>query len=279
MNERGGSSGGTTARLLQRGVEDGGCSERNSERPREPWKGEYVKSIVYAGLDAIITCFSLISSISANSSSSSANKILMQNDSVDVLVLGFANLVADAISMGFGDFVSATSEQDVIIEERRVTGWDVMNHRDNQQTELVRYYQALGMDYNDANMVVNIFTKYNDILVDQRMVADKRMLPTDQEVKPWKNGLVTFASFIVFGSAPLLSFIILIPFTDSDTVKFIGACLVSALALALLGVAKAKVAGQNIMFSVAITLFSGAIAGAAAYLVGWLLKHVAGLEG
>ncbi|XP_027351359.1 uncharacterized protein LOC113862474 [Abrus precatorius] len=200
-------------------------------------------------------------------------------DVVDVLVLGFANLVAEAISMGFGDFVSASSEKDVIIEERRVTEWDVMNHRDNEQTKLVRHYQALGMDYNDATMVVDIFTKYNDILVDQRMVADKGMLPSDQEVKPWKNGICTFASFMLFGSTPLLSFIILIPFTDSDTVKLVSACFVSALALALLGVAKAKIAGQNIMFSVTITLFSGALAAVVAYLVGWSLKHVAGLEG
>ncbi|RDX71766.1 Vacuolar iron transporter 1 [Mucuna pruriens] len=267
MSERGGSSGGTTARLLQRAAEDGGDSERKSERPREPWKGEYVKSIVYAGLDAIITCFSLISSISATTSSS-----------VDVLVLGFSNLVADAISMGFGDFVSASSEKDVIIEEKKVTEWDVMNQRDKEQTELVKHYQALGMAYNDATMVVNIFTKYNDILVDQRMAADKAMLPADQEVKPWKNGLVTFASFILFGSTPLLSFIILIPFTDSDSVMFVSACLVSALALALLGVAKARIAGQNIMISVAVTLFSGAIASLSAYFVGWLLKHMAGLE-
>ena len=72
---------------------------------------------------------------------------------VDVLVLGFANLVADAMSMGLGDYVSASTEQDVIIKERRVTEWDVMNHRDSEQTELVRHYQALGMDYNDATMV------------------------------------------------------------------------------------------------------------------------------
>lgn len=64
MDERGGNS---NTRLLH---EDGGDLERNSERPKEPWRGEYVKSIVYGGLDAIITCFSLISSISASSSSS-----------------------------------------------------------------------------------------------------------------------------------------------------------------------------------------------------------------
>jgi vacuolar iron transporter family protein len=71
----------------------------------------------------------------------------------NVLVLGFANLVADAISMGFGDVVSASSERDVITEERRVTEWDVLNSRGNEQRELVRYYQSLGMDYNDATAV------------------------------------------------------------------------------------------------------------------------------
>lgn len=68
MSERGGNS---TTRLLHEVVEEVDDLERNySERPKEPWKGGYVKSIVYGGLDAIITCFSLISSISASSSSS-----------------------------------------------------------------------------------------------------------------------------------------------------------------------------------------------------------------
>lgn len=104
------------------------------------------------------------------------------------------------------------------------------------------------------------------------------MLPPDEAEKPWKNGLVTFAAFLVFGSAPLLSFIILIPFTNNDLVKFVGACILSALALALLGAAKAKIAGQNYAFSVAVTLLNGAIAAAAAYALGWALKNIAGLE-
>ncbi|PON85195.1 Ccc1 family [Trema orientale] len=110
------------------------------------------------------------------------------------------------------------------------------------------------------------------------MMAQKGMLPPDPADKPWKNGLVTFAAFIVFGSAPLLSFIILIPFTDNESVKFLGACLLSALALAILGVAKAKIAGQNYAFSAAMTLFNGAIAAAAAYVLGWTLRNIAGLD-
>ncbi|PIN16236.1 putative membrane protein [Handroanthus impetiginosus] len=241
--------------------------DEENERPKEPWKGEFVKSIVYAGLDAIVTSFSLISSISAGRLSS-----------VDVLVLGFANLVADGISMGFGDFVSSSTERDVAVKERSVTEWDVEHHRRNQQHELVQRYQALGMNAGDAAMVVSIFAKYPDILVDEKMAAEKGMLPADQTEKPWKNGLVTFAAFLVFGCAPILAFIILIPFTKSVKIKFIGACVLSALALALLGIAKAKIAGQNYAVSTGITLFNGAVAGAAAYAIGWTLRNVAGLE-
>ena len=72
---------------------------------------------------------------------------------VDVLVLGFSNLVADGISMGFGDFVSSSTEKDVAAKERAVTVWDVTNYGGNEQEELLGQYQALGMDINDATTV------------------------------------------------------------------------------------------------------------------------------
>ncbi|CDP08896.1 unnamed protein product [Coffea canephora] len=234
----------------------------DSERPKEPWKKEYAKSIVYAGLDAIVTSFSLISSISGGHLSS-----------VDVLVLGFSNLVADGISMGFGDFISTSTERDMAANERSVTEWEVANHGRPQEQELLQKYQDLGMTPGDATTVVSVLAKYRDV-----MVHEKQMLPPDQTEKPWKSGLVTFAAFIVFGCAPLLAFIILIPFTKNDAHKFVGACVFSAFALILLGLAKAKIVGQNYVASVAITLSNGAVAGAAAYGIGWTLRNVAGLE-
>ncbi|XP_057979330.1 uncharacterized protein LOC131165486 isoform X2 [Malania oleifera] len=238
--------------LRSRDEEEGGSgSGRNhgrsrEGRPKQPWKGEFVKSVVYAGLDAIVTCFSLISSISAGHLSS--------------------------------DFVSSSTEKDVAAKERAVTEWDVIYEGRSQRDELLRRYQALGMDADDATAVVNIFAKYKDRLVEEKMVAEKGMVPPDEAEKPWKNGVVTLGAFLVFGSAPLLSFIVLIPFTHSDKVKFVGACVMSALALALLGIAKAKIAGQNYVLSAAVTLFNGAVAAAAAYAIGWTLRNVAGLQ-
>lgn len=44
--------------------------DEERRRPTKPWQGEFAKSIIYAGLDAIVTSFSLISSISAGRLSS-----------------------------------------------------------------------------------------------------------------------------------------------------------------------------------------------------------------
>lgn len=71
----------------------------------------------------------------------------------DVLVLGIANLVADGISMGFGDFVSSSTERDVAVKERSVTEWDVENHGTTQKQELIQRYQLLGMNATDAALV------------------------------------------------------------------------------------------------------------------------------
>lgn len=54
-------------------VTNGPENTQNDEEqhcPTRPWQGEFAKSIIYAGLDAIVTCFSLISSISAGRLSS-----------------------------------------------------------------------------------------------------------------------------------------------------------------------------------------------------------------
>lgn len=204
---------------------------------------------------------------------------------MDVLVLGFANLVADGISMGFGDFVSSSTEMDMAAKQRKITQWDVNNDLNQQVHQLLERYTSLGMNVQDATVLVNILAKYKEILIDEKMATEKGLLPPENDdstktaaEKPWKKGLVTLAAFLVFGSAPLLAFIVLIPFTSNQRHKFIGASVFSALALVLLGAAKANIAGQNYLLSTATTLFNGAIAAAAAYAIGWALRDVAGLE-
>eukprot|EP00246_Nothoceros_aenigmaticus_P001969 TRINITY_DN12656_c0_g1_i1.p1 TRINITY_DN12656_c0_g1~~TRINITY_DN12656_c0_g1_i1.p1 ORF type:complete len:291 (-),score=55.53 TRINITY_DN12656_c0_g1_i1:144-1016(-) len=249
--------------------EENRASDRSSEsRPEVPsaWGGEYSKSMIYGGLDAIVTSFALVASVSGGNLPSAA-----------VLILGFANLVADGISMGFGDFLSDSTERDYMLSRKKLADWEIKNNLHSEILAMVGIYQEHGMEKEDAEKVVEVFSKYKDVLVQQRMAIGEG-LQVGEEESPWKHGLVTFISFLSFGCTPLLTYLIASPFTDNPHIKFAAACVVTALALVFLGLAKAKISGQAYLPSALTVLLNGSIAAAAAYFVGWLLTNVFGIE-
>jgi VIT1/CCC1 family predicted Fe2+/Mn2+ transporter len=63
--------------------------------------GKYVKSIVYGGLDGIITTFAIVAAVAGANLSATI-----------VLILGFANMFADGVSMASGDYLSTHAQED-----------------------------------------------------------------------------------------------------------------------------------------------------------------------
>lgn len=70
-------------------------------------------------------------------------------------MLGFANLIADGISMGFGDFVSSSTERDLAFSYRKAAGCKVHKDPHSQILDLISTYRAHGMDENDAETVIS----------------------------------------------------------------------------------------------------------------------------
>lgn len=74
--------------------------------------GKYIKSIVYGGLDGILTTFAVVSSVAG---AHLANSV--------VVIVGIANLFADGIAMGIGDFLSSSAETYFAQMERKREAW------------------------------------------------------------------------------------------------------------------------------------------------------------
>ena len=58
-------------------------------------KARYIKNILYGGIDGIITTFSII-----------AASYGVGLDIKIIIALGVSNLIADGISMGYGDYIN-----------------------------------------------------------------------------------------------------------------------------------------------------------------------------
>lgn len=76
-----------------------------------------------------------------------------------------------------------------------------------------------------------------------------------RKMRAWKDGVVTFTSFILFGWTLLLSYVVWNPFTYNPHYKFAAACVATQFAVVIIGLAKANSCGEKVLGS-ALTVLS-----------------------
>jgi len=231
--------------------------------------GKYIKSVVYGGLDGVITTFASVSAIAGAGLAVGV-----------IIIVGLANLFADGISMGLGDYLSSVAEREFEKMERKREEWECENYLEGEKQEMVQLYVGKGLPQEDAEQVVDILSKHKSTFVDVMMVEELGIMPPDEDDAPWKDGLVTFFSFCFFGAIPLIAYIIKLASASkvSDNIVFLIACLLTAATLFFLGALTSKVTVESWWKAGSKTLFLGACAAAVAYLIGYLLGAVATLE-
>jgi len=231
--------------------------------------GHYIKSIVFGGLDGIITTFAIVSGVAGANLSTEV-----------MLVLGFANLLADAISMGFGDYLSSQAEIDFGIGERKREEWEMENFEEGELQEMIDIYTDKGFSSEDANLILKTMIKNRSFFLDHMMVQELGILPVQDGSSPAKNGVVTTLSFIIFGSMPLFAFLLLQLFDLPFDVEFTVACVLTIVTLLILGIVKSRlVVGDSPLLSALKVSVNGVVAAGAAYLIGYGLGKVFNVSG
>ena len=71
-------------------------------------EGGSLKPVIFGGLDGILTSFAIVAGSAGGNLSPEV-----------VLILGFSNIFADALSMGVGEFLSSKAENEWILSERK----------------------------------------------------------------------------------------------------------------------------------------------------------------
>jgi len=224
--------------------------------------GKYIKSVVYGGLDGIITTFAVVAGVAGASLSAGV-----------VLILGLANLVADGLSMAIGDFLSTRAENDYNRAERERETWEVENYPEGEKRELVELYVEKGMSEADAQAVVEILAKSKRTWVDVMMVEELGIIETDES--PLANAVATFLSFAVFGAVPLAAYVGSLVIAAMRPITFPLACTLTAMTLFALGSIKARITGRDWLRSGMGVVLVGGVAAAAAYAIGAALAGLA----
>jgi len=142
----------------------------------------------------------------------------------------------------------------------------------HQHREMIDIYEERGMSRTDATIVVETMAKYEQFFVDVMMKEELELQVPDKNhtLGSFKEGVVMFFSFAVFGSFPLLGYIIIpISFpTLGEESLFVSACVVTGLVLFCLGCYKSRFSVGKWYISGLETLTLGGACATVAYTIG-----------
>uniref|UniRef100_A0A6U7C3Z3 Uncharacterized protein n=1 Tax=Haptolina brevifila TaxID=156173 RepID=A0A6U7C3Z3_9EUKA len=229
--------------------------------------GERMKTMLFGGLDGIITTFAVVAGASGGSLSVPV-----------VLIMGFSSLVADALSMGVGDALSSKAEGEVAAQERQREVWEFENYPQGEIQEMIDLYISRGVPAEDAKLIINTMSKHKHFFIDVMMRDELGMEPPEPAegwlADHWISGIYCFTAFMICGSVPLLGYVAFLPATDSSSTLFGISCGLTAATLFLLGALKSQYTIKSWWLSGMEILIVGAFTAAAAYLIGYGVERI-----
>lgn len=222
---------------------------------------EYLKQIVYGGNDGIVTTFAIVAGFAGAQAEGVA-----QIGGVAVLVFGLANLFADAISMGLGEYLSLRSQHDLYRSRREKELGEIARNLEHERAELFEILRQRGVPAGEADTTATILARHPDIMADLMMTYEFGMQDPDAD-NPVLNGLFTFAAFIVFGVIPLIPYFL---FAPNEQTFFLSIAATGG-ALVALGLLRWRATGEWLLRCVSETVLIGTVCACVAYSVGWLV--------
>ena len=222
---------------------------------------EFLRQIVYGGNDGIVTTFAIVAGFAGASADGVA-----QIGGVAVLVFGLANLFADAVSMGLGEFLSARSQHDLYRSRRQSELREIARNPEQERMELFEILRQRGLPAGEADTATAILSRHPQIMADLMMTYEFGMQDPDEE-NPALNGLFTFMSFVVFGAIPLVPYFLFEP-TQQTFFMSIGTTLSALIGLGLLRFSATR---ERVARSVGEPVLVGTVCAIVAFFVGWLV--------
>lgn len=225
-------------------------------------KGQYIGDVVYGAIDGIVTTFAVVSGVAGASLSSGI-----------VLILGFANLFADGLSMAMGNYLGIKSELEYKQRERYREEWEVENLPEEEQEEIRQIYRRKGFTGALLENIVQVITSDKKRWVNTMMLEELHILP--EQKSPLKAGIFTFLAFVCAGFVPLLSYVLtyFTPLTSGRAYPI--AVGLTFLTIFVVGSLRVYVTGKRWWTSGLEMLLLGGATAIVAYLIGYLLKGLA----
>jgi vacuolar iron transporter family protein len=220
----------------------------------------YLGDAVLGGIDGCVTTFAVV-----------AGAVGAGFSGLVIVVLGFANLLADGFSMAVSNYQGTKSQLERVEEARLSEERQIEEIPSGEREEVRQIFAAKGFSGETLERIVEVITNDRRLWVDT-MLAEELGLEVEGP-NPYRAALATFVAFLVVGIIPLVPFLLPDLLTS---IRFLASAVATALAFFGVGAAKGLILSRSALRSGLGTLLTGGTAAAIAFVVGALLQEAFG---
>jgi vacuolar iron transporter family protein len=214
--------------------------------------GGWLRPTVFGAVDGLVTNASLISGLGGGGVSAHT-----------VVLTGVASLVAGAFSMGTGEYISVTNQNELVGAEVSLERRMLARFPAAEEEELVGYFRGYGADPGTAARMAAAVSQDPDralqVHTREELGVDPRGLPS-----PLVAGVSSLFAFSAGALVPLLPYL-------AGASDLAVTLVLTAVALVAGGMAVGRLTGRPVLRSGLRQLAFGALAITVTYLVGRLI--------
>jgi vacuolar iron transporter family protein len=238
---------------MQQALEHSHAREAIRARLARGPHSNYLRDWIYGGIDGAVTTFAIVAGVAGAELSTTV-----------VLVLGFANLLADGLAMAASNYSGTKAERD---DYDRVLGIEQKHIAlvpEGEREEIRQIFAGKGFSGDDLERIVAVITADPTLWAKTMATEEYGLSPTPRS--PALAALSTFAAFIVCGFVPLVTYL---------SAGGLVSCIVAAGATFVsVGAIKSRWSPATWWRSGLETLLIGMSAAAVAFAVGFGMKEI-----
>ena len=217
--------------------------------------GNAIRAAVLGGNDGLVSNFSLIMGIAGASTNQTG-----------VLLAGIAGLLAGALSMALGEWISVKSSQELYENQMQLEMEELELNPEGEKKELKLIYMAKGIPEEQAIQIVDDLMKDKN-LAHEILIKEELGINADElKGSAMEAAVSSFVLFAIGAVIPVLPFI----FT-SGTVAILLSTVFSAIGLFVIGAGITLFTGKNVWTSGFRQVFFGLAAAAVTFGIGKLI--------
>jgi VIT1/CCC1 family predicted Fe2+/Mn2+ transporter len=158
--------------------------------------GNILRATILGANDGVLTNFNLVMGV-----------VGAHMAGRSIVITGVAGLMAGALSMALGEFVSVRSGQELNTRALEIEAQQILEYPEQEEAELVQIYEGKGLTNHEARYLAKRIMEDKSVALDTMAREEWGIDPQELGGSPWAAATSSFIAFGVGAAIPLLPYV------------------------------------------------------------------------